>query len=89
MSHLPTCKASGITLSPEQRYTILAPTDAAFATRLRKSLGMQPSDLLAPANADRLHKVGLTCKLTDTIELKDSSSSRAIALAALCTSYRS
>ncbi|WIA36153.1 hypothetical protein OEZ86_007499 [Tetradesmus obliquus] len=50
-------QASGITLSPEQRYTILAPTDAAFATRLRKSLGMQPSDLLAPANADRLHKI--------------------------------
>jgi uncharacterized surface protein with fasciclin (FAS1) repeats len=56
---LSTAQASGITLSPERRYTILAPTDAAFASRLSKSLRMQPADLLAPAEASQLQKVGL------------------------------
>jgi hypothetical protein len=52
-------QASGITLRPERRYTILAPTDAAFAAALRKSLRMKPADLLAPAMADKLRKVGM------------------------------
>jgi hypothetical protein len=50
---------SGITLQPERRYTILAPTDAAFAAALHKLLGLKPADLLAPAMAERLCKVGM------------------------------
>jgi hypothetical protein len=52
-------QASGITLRPERRYTILAPTDAAFAAALRKSLRMKPADLLAHAMADKLRTVGM------------------------------
>ncbi|WIA15970.1 hypothetical protein OEZ85_012711 [Tetradesmus obliquus] len=50
-------QASGITLSPAANYTILAPSDYAFVTRLNASLGIAPMDLLQPKNAATLRAV--------------------------------
>jgi hypothetical protein len=50
-------QASGITLDSAFNYTILAPSDYGFVTRLNASLGIAPMDLLQAENLDTLRAV--------------------------------
>jgi uncharacterized surface protein with fasciclin (FAS1) repeats len=52
---------SGLTLQPNTKFTILAPSDYAFASRLKQSLNMTAQELLKPENRDTLVKVGAGC----------------------------
>jgi hypothetical protein len=54
-------QVSGLTLQPNTKFTILAPSDYAFATRLKQSLNMTAQELLKPENRDTLVKVGAGC----------------------------
>lgn len=44
-------------LTPNTTWTILAPTNQAFTTRLNQSLGITPQQLLQPANRETLVNV--------------------------------
>jgi hypothetical protein len=59
-THPPAFQAAGVgsALQPGTTWTILAPTNDAFASRLQASLGITPQQLLEPANKDTLVKVG-------------------------------
>jgi hypothetical protein len=60
----PSLQASGITLDSAFNYTILAPSDYGFVTRLNASLGIAPMDLLRADNLDTLRAVsyaGVVC----------------------------
>jgi uncharacterized surface protein with fasciclin (FAS1) repeats len=47
----------GSALQPDTAWTILAPTDEAFTTRLQAALGITPQQLLEQANRETLVKV--------------------------------
>jgi hypothetical protein len=51
--------SGGLTLQPNTKFTILAPSDYAFASRLKQSLNMTAQELLKPEHRDTLVKVGV------------------------------
>ncbi|KAF6266036.1 fasciclin domain protein [Scenedesmus sp. NREL 46B-D3] len=50
-------EAAGIDVQPGTAWTILAPTNFAFADRLNKTFGITPADLLLPESRDTLTAV--------------------------------
>jgi uncharacterized surface protein with fasciclin (FAS1) repeats len=56
-------------LQPGTAWTILAPTNDAFATRLQAALGITPQQLLEPSNKDTLVKVRQRLRLINVLRL--------------------
>lgn len=54
---VPVLQAAGIDVQPGTAWTILAPTNFAFADRLNKTFGITPADLLLPESRDTLTAV--------------------------------
>jgi hypothetical protein len=50
-------QAAGMHVKDKSRWTILAPTDAAFTARLNRSLGITPAEMLKPNMRDTLEEV--------------------------------
>lgn len=52
-------QAAGIVVEPSNAFTILAPTNFAFADRLNKTFNITPADLLKPESRETLQTVSL------------------------------
>lgn len=55
----PCCQAANLTIPSDAKWTILAPTNAAFnSSAIKEKTGVTAAQLLEPANKDALVKVG-------------------------------
>lgn len=66
-------QAAGVagSLGPNTTWTILAPTNNAFVSRLNESLGITPQELLLPENRDVLVEVSCLGRIQLTLKLHD------------------